>query len=375
MAWSRRELLAALPAVRQSGRAPVLITDPPDGAILNRHDGTAVAAGLEIAVRGECPEGTPVRVNGRPARVRGGTFEARAVLAGHENRIEVRSGREASGITVLWDRHSFPRYRVSTDDNIWFLRDLAQNAGRRQSIFENPYLALWREMHHKYGAKVHFNIYYETGGFNLSQMPDAYRAEWRQNRDWIRLTFHARANDPDRPYKHAAAGQIRGDYRLVTAEIERFAGRELLSPVTTVHWGETTREGALALRREGIRIMLGYFQLRDGAPQVSYYLDAPRARFLSGRDYWKDTGTDIIFIRHDLVLNTLPLEKIVPRLEEIAADPHQSEILELMIHEQYFYPHYRAYQPDYRQKIESALAWVTRKGYKPVFYADGFLGA
>jgi hypothetical protein len=294
-------------------------------------------------------------------------------LRKQENRIVAQQGHARHGITVLWDRYSYPRYRMSTDDNIWFLRDIAQKG--YESIFENPYLQFWRDMHRKYGAKVHFNIYYETEGFNLSRMPERYRGEWQKNRDWIRLTFHARANDPDRPYIHAGAEQIRRDYRLVTREIERFAGKELLSPVTTVHWGETTREGALALRREGIRIMPGYFQFRDGKPAVSYYLDAARTHYLSGRDYWKDTETDIIFVRHDIVLNTVALEKIVPFLERTAADPHQAEIMELMIHEQYFYPDYRAYELDFRLRVERALEWVTRKGYRPVFYSQGFLGA
>jgi hypothetical protein len=59
----------------------------------------------------------------------------------------------------------------------------------------------------------------------------------------------------------------------------------------------------------------------------------------------------------------------------VAADPHQAEIMELMIHEQYFYSDYRAYEPDYRQRVERALDWVTQHGYKSVFYDEGFLGA
>jgi len=355
--------------------AKLRIIDPPDGAILNRHDGIAAAGGLEIQVSGECAAGATVMVNGLPARVHDGKFSAKTTIHKLQNRLVATSGGEHSAITLLWDRYSFPRYRVSTDDNIWFFRDIARKAERCNSIFENPYLGFWHEMHAKYGTKVHFNIYYETDGFNLSQFPVRYKQEWQRNRDWIRLTFHARANDPDRPYAKAAAEQLVRDYRLVTGEIERFAGKELLSSVTTVHWGETTREGAIALRREGIRIMPGYFQFLDGKPQVSYYLDAAQVRYIAGRDYWKDTSTDIIFVRHDAVLNLVEADNVVKYLEGIAADPHQSEVMELMIHEQYFYPDYKAYEPDYRIRVERAIEWVTGKGYKPVFYGDGFLGA
>ncbi len=370
-----RDLLGAALLAAAAPRNALRITDPPDGAILNRHDGRVTAAGLEIEVRGECPAGAQVRVNGRAAAVSAGSFTARVVLARHENEVIAECGAERARAIYLWDRRSFPRFRVSTDDNIWFLRDIALNAGQYSSLFENPYLAFWREMNRKYGAKVHFNIYYETDGFNLSQMPEKFKSEWQRNRDWIRLTFHARANDPDRPYLNAPASQVIADYRLVTREIERFAGKPLLSPVTTIHWGELTREAAIALRKEGIRILPSYFEIRDGRPRVSYYLDLERVKYASRRDYWKDTETDLIFVRHDIVMNTAPLAKIVPHMERLAADPHQSEVLELMIHEQYFYPSYRAYQPDFKQRVETTIAWAVKKGYKPVFFGDGFVGA
>jgi hypothetical protein len=206
-------------------------------------------------------------------------------------------------------------------------------------------------------------------------MPDRYREEWRRNADWIRLTFHARANDPDRPYKGAPAEQVVRDYRLVTREIERFAGKELLSPVTTIHWGEATKEACAALRKEGVKVLAGYFQIdRDGSPRVSYYLPAEKVRYVAGRDYWKDTSIDMLFVRHDMVINSFKPEQIVPVLEKIAADPHQAEVMELMIHEQYFYPDYRAYEPDYRERVERAIKFVAERGYRPVFYSDGFLG-
>lgn len=354
--------------------AALHIVEPPDGAILNRHDGETTGRGMWITVRGAAPVGQTVRVNGQAARRRNNDFEARVLPTARQNRIVAESGGARDAITVLWDRDSIRRYRFSVDDNILWLKDIAQK--KYASLFDNPYLAFWREMHRKYGTKVHFNIYYETPGFNLTQFPDTYKAEWRTNRDWIRLTFHARANDPDRPYKNAPAEQVVRDYRLVTREIERFAGKELLSPVTTIHWGEATREACAALRKEGVTTLAGYFELdKQGAPRVSYYFDKERVKYLRGRDYWKDTSQDLLFVRHDMVVNSFALDRIVPRLEEIAADPHQSEVMELMIHEQYFYPDYRAYEPDYRQRIERALEWVTKKGYKPVFFSSGFLGA
>jgi sugar lactone lactonase YvrE len=271
---------------------------------------------------------------------------------------------------AIRDPNLVPCYRFSTDDNIWFLRDIARNADKYKSIFDNPYLAMWRDLHSKYGTKFHHNLYYQTEGFNLSQMPDKFRSEWQRNSDWMRLSFHALANDPGRPYVHASAEQIVRDYRLVVREIERFAGKEVLHPITTIHWGETTLAVARALRREGIRILAGYFEVRDDLPSVGYYLTLPQLRHMMGRDYWKDAREDIIFVRHDIVINRVPLAEIDRYLERVASDPNQSQVMELMIHEQYFYPDYQSYEPDYRQRVERAIQWVTKRGYKPVFYEE-----
>jgi len=297
------------------------------------------------------------------------------VLRQRESKLLAETaGGQRHAVTVLWDRDSFPRYRFSTDDNIWFLRDIARNAGRYRSIFQNPHLALWREMHEKYGAKVHFNIYYESAGFDLSQMPAKFRSEWQRNAGWIRLTFHARANDPAKPYLQASPEQMRADYLLVTREIERFAGKELLSPVTTLHWAAANRGAARALREEGVKVLLGVDAFRDDLLYNGYYLSIPQFHALLGRDYWKDTAEDILFLHHDIVLNHVPPDKVAAFLDRVASDPHESEVMELIIHEQYFYPEYRGYEPDFQQRVERALEWVTRRGYKPVFFGEGFLG-
>ena len=353
----------------------VRITDPPDGAILNRHDGEQTSEGLRITVRGLSKAPGPVQVNGVGVSATNGRFEIQITLRERRTRVaaETPDGSRDS-VTLIWDRDSFPRYRVSTDDNIRFLKDIAQNADRYSSIFENPYLALWQDMHRKYGTKVHFNIYYETEGFDLSEMPDSFRDEWLENRDWIRLSFHARSASRKRPYIHASAEEIKADYRLVTREIERFAGDELLSPVTTVHFGETTLSAARALREEGIRVLVGYFWTVNDLPSVSYYLSRREVLHLAQRDYWQDPAENLLFIRHDIVINRMELDDIEPFLERLAADPHRSEVVELMIHEQYFYPDYPAYQPDYRERVERAIGWVTSRRYESVFYEEGFLG-
>ncbi|MGQ9513710.1 MAG: hypothetical protein ACUVTL_01435 [Thermoproteota archaeon] len=365
----------------------IKIIEPIDGAILNKHDGRQLQGGLEIFVRGIAPWRSKVSVNGIEAEVkRDGCgfcdlFSCRVVLNDRENEVIARAerGKEVSTdmIKVLWDKDSIKRYRFSTDDNILFLKDLAINSSKYESIFENEYMAFWKEMQDRYGLKIQFNIYYQTEGFNLSQMPSKYRSEWQENSDWIRLTFHALQNDPPNPYISASYQEMYHDFSLVTKEIVRFAGENLLSPFTTVHWGEATLEGCKALRDNGIIGLVGYFIIDPdiGKPVVSYYLDEARTRYLSEHDYWKDNEADIFFIKHDLVINLIEPDDIEPTLEFIASNPHRSELMEVMIHEQYFYPELPLYEPDAKERVETTLRWLKRNGYKSVFYEEGFLGA
>ncbi len=354
-------------------------TQPVDGDILNRHDGRQTPDGLTIEVSGVAPAGRTVTVNGVPASREAETFRATVTVTEFETELTARTGDQSATVKVYWDRNSYPRYRFSTDDNVWFLHDLADHQDEWHSIFDQFYLAFWREMHRRYGAKFQFNIYYHDdfrpGDFTLPKLSDKFKSEWQENADWLRLTFHAYANEPRDPYINCTYEEMAHDYRLVTDEIVRFAGAELVSPYTTVHWVESTVEGCRALRDNGVEGLVGIFIRGENGWRVSYYFTDEQAEHMSRRDYWRDTAERLWFLRHDIILNSFPLEQIRPRLDEIAEDPHQSEVIEMMIHEQYFWPDFRGHQPDAQDKVIAGREWLAERGYKAVWYEDGFLGA
>jgi len=72
------------------------------------------------------------------------------------------------------------------------------------------------------------------------------------------------------------------------------------------------------------------------------------------------------------VINGTPLDQIVPKLDAITADPCQSEVIDFLTHEQYFWPFYSNYLPDHAERMDRAIGYVTRHGYKPVFLQDEF---
>ncbi|HOJ11178.1 MAG TPA: hypothetical protein PK733_11365 [Clostridiales bacterium] len=364
--------------------------NPINGDVLNEFDGQIKGKSLEIKVKLLAGNQSRVIVNGVPATIvnslasksdcccsfskgEGTLYEAAINLDGYRNTVvavDENSGCK-NEMVVYWLKNATGKYRISMDDNIWFLKDIAKNSDKYKSIFENPYLKLYKDVHDMYGTKVHINLFYQTEGFNLSQMPDKYKSEWKDNAHWIKLTFHSLQEFPDRPYANATYDEIKKDYELITNEIIRFAGEELLSPVTTVHWGATSLEAARALRTMGMKGLVGYFKFaEDGAPLVSYYHDNERIKHINKRDYWKDDKEDIMFVKHDIVLDGTNLKDICPFLDNLKKDPHQSGLIEMLIHEQYFYPHYKAYQPEYREKVMTAARWATENGYKPAFWSD-----
>lgn len=359
------------------GSSALSIQQPFDGAVLSRRHGKAVDGGLQIEVTGEAPQGHRVTVNGGEARRDGNRFSADVVLHDRETVIVATSnggaGPQEQRARVVWDRHSFPRYRVTIDDNGFFLRDIAEKGYR--SLFDCHYLKGLRDLNKKYGMKVSLNLFYLTGEFTLSQFPDRYRSEWRDNADWLRLAFHAYTEHPGRPYQNATPEKLIADLDLVNAEILRFAGEQAFSPPTVIHFCMVQPSAFKPLYERGVRALSGYFIMPNGKGDINYRLDDVRTQYLSCHDAWKDFDSGIVFSHVDIVVNNTPIEKIIPTLQPRVEDPNQAEIVDILTHEQYFWPFYARYVPDHFQRLETAVRWATEGGYKPVFLHEGFLGA
>lgn len=344
---------------------------PVDGDMVNEYDGTISDGNLIIKVKIKAPSESIIKVNSVKAKYIDGIFQADVKLKDYKNVIaltEEKKGYKES-ITIFWLKNYTNKYRFSIDDNILFLKDISNNAERYKSIFENPYLGFLKQLHDTFGTKIHLNIYYETEGFNLSQMTNKFKNEWKANASWLGLSFHALGDKPDSPYIKAGYDQVKKDCFLVTEQIKRFAGEEVMGPETTLHWGEATVEGARALRDSGYTVLAGYFNVDDGQAPVSYYLNKEQRRNIKKRLIWRDNKEGIIFGRIAMVINSHKLDQIVPYLDNFKKtfNPHY---IDLMIHEQYFYPHYVAYQPDWKEKVMTAMKWAVDNGYKPGFLKE-----
>lgn len=354
----------------------VKITHPREGDILNRHDGEETGNGLSIVVRGTGPRDARVRVNGVEASLEGNVFRCDALLTERSGTIVAETEDARDEVCVLWNQRSRKRFRFSVDDTICLLKDLGTEPERYASLFDHWYLAFWREMHAEFGAKIHMNLYYQTDGFDLTQMPEKWKEEWQANASWLHLSFHALQDKPDRIYRNARYTQIAHDYDLVCGHIRRFAGNEVISTTTTTHWAEIPKDAIIALRDRGIEQLIALFDVQgyEGECTTGYYLDRAQCAYCDTRGAWHDRETGLTFIRCTSVVNTLEVGEIVPTLEARCGTPHTNEMVELLIHEQYFRGELSYFQPTAMDKVRSALRWATETGHEPVFWSDGFLG-
>ena len=256
-------------------------------------------------------------------------------------------------------------YCYTLDDNIRFLEESTRSG--YQSIFQHPYMALFLEMHRKYGAKFQFNMYYsyEPGGFSLAQVPDRWRREFADNAHWLRLSFHARHNDPSFPYENSTPEELLRDYCDVMDQLRRIAGSAATDATTTIHYVAARKDACAALKKQGVGALIGMFYDLPGAEALRYYLTPEQAAVLRESSLWHDPETNLTFARNDAVLNTLPLERILPTLRN-----QRKNFYHVMIHEQYFYPDYCNYQPDFAQKVELPLMLFRELRLKSCFLEE-----
>ncbi len=74
----------------------------------------------------------------------------------------------------------------------------------------------------------------------------------------------------------------------------------------------------------------------------------------------------IAYAKIDVIMNKYSQEQILESLSSLCG----RELIKIMIHEQYFYPDYPRYQPDFEEKIDAAFAFLKENGYESTFWED-----
>lgn len=355
---------------------------PIDGDCVNDYDGTVADGILYVDVR--VASDIDTYINGTLVRSENGYCVANLPFSFGKNIVTAKNRNGECEITVLRLKHAAGLFRLSSDDNILFLKNITENKDIYTSIFDDPYLAVYKKAHDLYGANAHINLFYrlqdghknfsqDHGSFDLSMMTDKFRDEWIANSDWLKLNFHSEQEFPDKPYIDADYQTVLDDCIKVQNEIIRFAGRQTLSEETTVHFGECTFDGIKALRERGIKCLGGYFMLNGAKTLVSYFYPKYLAEHICNRDFWYDKELDMLYGKIEYVINTpYTLKEIEQLLNVTYENKARAGFMEVMIHEQYFYPDYINYLPDFEQRVLVSCKFAKEKGFDFAFLNDVF---
>ena len=387
------------------------ITNFRQGAVLNHNHGVETEKSLTVPVEGISEAGFPVVVNGIPAEMDGRRFSVQVPLTEKINSLKADvitpHGVFSQELTVVWDKKSFKRSNFYIDDHSFLFTDLAKERPAR--AFDHFYLKGLKEIHDKYGFKVTLNSFYENvhHGFELKDMPDTWKSEFIANSDWLKFSFHASKEFPDRLYAESSAEEFGRDWDMVQNEICRFAGEECYIPPVVIHWANIHPAAAQESIRRGVTCYSTAFRLRVmGGPSLAerqgggnmnkaaknYVSDAHRSAgtlglemhynameessYLEKHFVYYDPMLKVYFFRNLCCGNLIPLDKIREKLEGYiaVAEKYGTEMLCNASHEQYTFPYYPNYLPDHMARLELMARIMDEHGYKPVFFPEGILG-
>ena len=387
------------------------ITNYRQGAILNHNHGKEGKKSLKIKIEGISDGGWPVTVNGQPAIMEGRRFSADVELTQRVNTVKASVvtpyGTYSQELTLVWDKKSFKRFNFFIDDHSFLYTDLSKQ--RPKKAFDHFYLAALKKIHDKYGFKVTLNSFYHNDHeeFVLKDMPDIWKSEFQDNSDWLKFSFHAYSEFPDRPYAEATAATFGKHWDMVQKEIERFAGPECFIAPVVIHWANVHPAVAQEAIRRGVTAYSNNFRLRVmGGPsledrQKGGDMKTIEKRSLSGVDcgnelsglamhygmqeekdfldkniVYYDPQLGVSFFHNTVCCNLVPLAEIPKKYAEAIKrnEERGTEILGVASHEQYSFPYYDNYLPDHLKRLETATRCLVEADYKPVFFSQGFLG-
>ena len=300
------------------------------------------------------------------------------------------------------------------DDVIWIFRELA--AQKPKSCWSHRFLGHLKEAHEKYGLKVQLNVFYrddfyygaKTAEFTLRNMPDKWRDEFQAAKSWLKFGFHSLQEFPDYPWINASYDDVKYTWQITRGEVERFAGPGTFALAVTPHWGPMSKEGCIALKDCGAKVvwvsrgrrweyngdmsLLPYghamrieqyrkpetavYWRQGGGDDISvsacgynHLLEEEVAKTRGTYNWVYDKATGVNFKAFSMggtCLNLLNLEDVPGAM----ARNGEPEFYIHATHEEYFYKHYFAYQPDYCEKTFAAVKWMHDRGYEYAFIED-----
>lgn len=296
------------------------------------------------------------------------------------------------------------------DDVLWVFRDLTRE--KPASLFDNSYMKALKDAHDMYGVKTQLNVFYKTSfwygadEFCLADMTDRYKREFEEASDWLKFGFHSMEEWPDYPFINADYELVDKVFKKTYSEVCRFAGEKSFAKSVVPHWIPMSEEGVRALYDNGIRVTYASYGekcewngdasalpyghsfrlLHNKKPESGVYKKVTRDLAIANalcsynhvpeEEYMnilgkfatiKDENIGVSFMTaSQAVLNLIPGELVEEELNKFI----DQEYISVGNHEQYYYPDYYAYQPDYVEKILTMGRVLKDAGFEFIFMEE-----
>lgn len=238
---------------------------------------------------------------------------------------------------------------LSVDDTIWLFYGLRD--WDYESVYEQPVLGLFRQLHETYGVSVSFYCFMRQDWMCLKDVPGKYREELERNGDWCRFGFHAIDENAD--YSRTGPEQAAEDYQAVTAELRRIAG-SALDELPRIHKYAASQDSLLAMKEYGLRGVL----CPEEGWKDSYGLTGEHRLLLNTAGFYSDPMNGLTYLATDI------------RLEETASVAEKISQLRDRKHIEVFTHEWALERDHVREKLTLCCELLHRFGYEGTFRGE-----
>lgn len=186
-----------------------------------------------------------------------------------------------------------PCFHLSIDDSISFLEDLTKNKAGYKSAFDQPFLALLKELHDEFGIKITLYFFYQTNGFSLADATAEYAKEFKANSDWLKFGFHAVSADFFEKFDADIEFEF---YKKTIAELTRISSSANISYFLRLDRFIANEEAVKKLSKNGL---IGLFIAEQRQKRINYALSDDELAVCYKNDWFVDkygvkyTPTDV----------------------------------------------------------------------------------
>jgi hypothetical protein len=228
----------------------------------------------------------------------------------------------------ILEETSTPYAHFSVDDVLCVLQNLTEE--NYESVFDQPFFAVWRNLHDNYGVTVTLNLYYEKMGFDLTQMTEEFKLEFEENSHWLKFSFHA--GDSNQNYnstENNAYGLL--CYINTYSQIVRFAGKSSLDTFCRFHYFSGNKDFFMLLKLTIYGIDGIY--TADDLRVLNSGLSEKERNIINASDDYYDSINDLYYIHSERRLDKESITSVIQIFEDNFNSESNSGIYNYFLHE------------------------------------------